>query len=135
MAIENVIKLMQAAQEKPELAAKLETVTSSEQVVEIGASEGLEFTTEEVEDFRQKLEEAGQKTENDELSEDQLESVAGGWFGERLWNNVKNDFNKTIANSGLSQIGNTNVITGLKIIGGAPYTQDPKTGEMKLAKK
>ncbi|MEG3969633.1 Nif11-like leader peptide family natural product precursor [Microcoleus sp. T2B6] len=78
MAIENVVKLVQAAQENPELALKLETVTSAEQVVEIGAGEGLEFTTEEAVIFRQKLIEMTQKAEDGELTEEELESAAGG---------------------------------------------------------
>jgi len=78
MAIENVVKLMQFAQEKPELALKLEAVSSSEQVVEIGAAEGLEFTAEEAETFRQKLIEMEQKLEDGELTEEELEEAAGG---------------------------------------------------------
>jgi len=84
MAIENVVKLMQAAQENPELASKLETVTGSEQVVEIGAAEGLEFTTEEAETFRQKLLKTEQK--DGELNEEDLESVAGGSSWSDLYN-------------------------------------------------
>ncbi|MEG3969630.1 Nif11-like leader peptide family natural product precursor, partial [Microcoleus sp. T2B6] len=84
MAIENVVKLLQAAQENPELASKLETVTSSEQVVEIGAGEGLEFTTEEAEAFRQKLIAMTQNAENGELSEEELDDVAGGFLNKIL---------------------------------------------------
>ncbi|MEG3969631.1 hypothetical protein QUA00_18720, partial [Microcoleus sp. T2B6] len=47
-------------------------------VVEIGAGEGLEFTTEEAEAFRQKLIEMAQNAEDGELTEEQLESAAGG---------------------------------------------------------
>lgn len=92
MAIENVVKLMQSAQENPELASKLETVTSSEQVVEIGAGEGLEFTTEEAETFRQKLIEMAQKVAEDgELTEDELEEASGGVIPQFLWNVATTD--------------------------------------------
>lgn len=83
---------MQSAQENPELASKLETVTSSEQVVEIGAGEGLEFTTEEAETFRQKLIEMAQKVAEDgELTEDELEEASGGVIPQFLWNVATTD--------------------------------------------
>jgi len=78
MATENLVKLMEFAQEKPELASKIGAVTGSEQIVAIGAAEGLEFTTEEAEAFRQQLIQLGQKPEDGELNEEDLEAVAGG---------------------------------------------------------
>lgn len=78
MAIENIMKLMEIAQDKPELASKLETADSPEAVVGLGASEGLEFTTEEAEAFRQQLIQLQDASENGELSEEALEAVAGG---------------------------------------------------------
>jgi predicted ribosomally synthesized peptide with nif11-like leader len=79
MAVENIVKLLEAADASPELAAKLEAVTGPEQVVQIGAEEGLDFTTEEAEAFRQKLIELQQRAESGaELTDDELEDVAGG---------------------------------------------------------
>ena len=79
MAIENIIKLMEIAQDKPELASKLETADSPEVVVGLGAVEGLEFTTEEAEAFREQLIKLQDESENGELSEEALEAVAGGF--------------------------------------------------------
>ena len=78
MAMENIIKLMEIAQDKPELASKLETADSPEVVVGLGAAEGLEFTTEEAEAFREQLIQFQEQSENGELSEEALEAVAGG---------------------------------------------------------
>ncbi|MFM6129592.1 MAG: Nif11-like leader peptide family RiPP precursor [Sphaerospermopsis kisseleviana] len=78
MAIENIIKLMEIAQDKPELASKLQTADSPEVVVGLGAVEGLEFTTEEAEAFREQLIKLQDESENGELSEEALEAVAGG---------------------------------------------------------
>lgn len=113
MAIENVVKLMQVAQEKPEVAAKLEAVTGSEQVVEIGASEGLQFTTEEVE----ALIAATQEAPDGELNEEALEAVAGGMGVNNI--PVVGEINKntTQMTEGVQQLLNGKTQQGLLNIG------------------
>ncbi|GCL37704.1 protein of unknown function, nitrogen fixation [Sphaerospermopsis reniformis] len=76
MSKEAVEKLFMAASENPDLMAKLESADSYAEAVSIGAENGFNFTEEEAELF---LAEYGlDKGLNGELSEEDLEAVAGG---------------------------------------------------------
>ncbi|NMG07825.1 Nif11-like leader peptide family natural product precursor [Brasilonema sp. UFV-L1] len=80
MSKEAISQMMQSASENPTLQHQLEQAGGLAEVVKIGAEKGYQFTEEEVQAF---LSERGVNFEDStegELSEETLETVAGGFI-------------------------------------------------------
>ncbi|MGJ5676696.1 MAG: Nif11-like leader peptide family natural product precursor [Nostochopsis sp.] len=83
MSKEAVLSLIQEAQTNQELLQQLEAATGTTRVLEIGSAKNYEFNEEELLAVmqEQQLNFAGQEPE---LSEEELESVAGGDINIRI---------------------------------------------------
>jgi predicted ribosomally synthesized peptide with nif11-like leader len=77
-------ELYVAASSNETLKGQLEAVTSPESLVEIAASQGYQLTVPDLETLRHRTQELAQLNSdefgNDELSEQELEVVAGGFY-------------------------------------------------------
>jgi predicted ribosomally synthesized peptide with nif11-like leader len=73
-----------AAKQDETLKEQLEAVTSPESLVEVAARQGYELTVADLETLRRRTQQQAQLNSDefdDELSEQELELVAGGWWG------------------------------------------------------
>ncbi len=77
MSKQQVVEFFQTASKDEYLAEKLKVCTSPSSILAIAAEYGYEFTEEELLQFERKQLEASWK-EGNELSDEQLEAVAGG---------------------------------------------------------
>ncbi|NMG07824.1 Nif11-like leader peptide family natural product precursor [Brasilonema sp. UFV-L1] len=85
MSIEAVDSLIQAAGKDVALQQKLEAAQGFAEVVQIGTEKGYQFTEEEVQAF---LRESGitlEGIQQEELSEEALDAVAGGSIWDGKW--------------------------------------------------
>jgi predicted ribosomally synthesized peptide with nif11-like leader len=75
-------ELYMAASQDETLKEQLEAVTSPESLVDIAARQGYELTVADIETLRRRVQEQAQlnsnESDDDELSEQELELVAGG---------------------------------------------------------
>jgi predicted ribosomally synthesized peptide with nif11-like leader len=78
MSKESVEQLMQAAGLDPALQKKLEGAEGFAEVMRIGAEKGYQFTEEEVQAFLSERGVTFEDSAEGELSEEALETVAGG---------------------------------------------------------
>jgi predicted ribosomally synthesized peptide with nif11-like leader len=78
-------ELDMAAKQNERLKRQLEAVTSLESLVDIAARQGYELTVADIETLRRRVQEQAQlnsnESDDDELSEQELELVAGGLNG------------------------------------------------------
>ena len=87
-----------ALMEEEEFFAKLVTCQSAEETQKLLAAQGIEITLEEVTEFTALGENALKNQTSDELSEDDLDMVAGGG----LFKKIKKAAKKTLAFGGLA---------------------------------
>ena len=80
MSKEAVEQMMQAASQDESLQQRLTEAVGFEEVVQIGAEKGYQFTPEELQMVLAERGISVTETEGDELSDEALEAVAGGWF-------------------------------------------------------
>jgi predicted ribosomally synthesized peptide with nif11-like leader len=84
-------ELFMAANQDETLKEQLEAATSSESLVEVAARRGYELTVADIETLRHQTQEQAQldtdEFDDNELSEQELELVAGGFFRipKKLW--------------------------------------------------
>ena len=76
MSIESVYTMIETAENDAGLQKQLQTAEGPEAVLTIASQKGYEFTEEELLSVMQEK----QLSFGSELSEEQLESVAGGWW-------------------------------------------------------
>lgn len=76
--------LFMTANQNEALKRQLEAATSPESLVEVAARQGYELTVADLETLHRRIQEQGQlhadELDDDELSEEELELVAGGFF-------------------------------------------------------
>lgn len=72
-------QLQAKMEENQNFTEKLFNLDSPEEVQNFLKQEGLDFTLEDINDLRNAIIAAAPKGEGGELSDDQLEGVAGGW--------------------------------------------------------
>jgi predicted ribosomally synthesized peptide with nif11-like leader len=80
MSKEAVAEMMQAAGQDSALQQRLTEAGGFDEVVQIGAEKGYDFTSEELQMVLAERGISVTETEGDELSDEALEAVAGGWF-------------------------------------------------------
>lgn len=88
--------LYRAANQDKTLNEQLEAATSPESLVEIAARQGYQLTVADIETLRHRTQEQAQLHSDefdDELSEQELDLVAGGWqIGIRIGVGIKSKF-------------------------------------------
>ena len=87
MTVQNAAEFLAKVGEDNDLAAQLQDIHTAEEFIRFASTQGYEFTQEDIAEVESAM-------ESDELSEDQLEAIAGGgWFdkakevGEFLYEN------------------------------------------------
>ena len=87
MTVQSAAEFLAKVGEDQDLAAQIKDINTAEEFIHFAKTQGYEFTQSDVEEVESAM-------ESDELSEDQLEAVAGGgWFskakevGEFLYDN------------------------------------------------
>ena len=63
----------------PENQKKISAMTSVDEVIAFYEENGFSFTEEQKKEIREKSEELAARSTDDELTEEELENVAGGW--------------------------------------------------------
>ncbi|NEP00295.1 MAG: Nif11-like leader peptide family natural product precursor [Symploca sp. SIO2E9] len=76
MSQASVLELIKSSQENQALQQRLEAADSPETIMKIGVEKGYNFTEEELLSVMQEIQQVA--AEEGELSEDELEAVAGG---------------------------------------------------------
>ena len=99
MSQESVRKMLETAENDAALRQQLQTAEGPEAVLAIASQKGYEFTEEELLSVMQEK----QLSFGSELSEEQLESVAGGWW--KVDGTVKTNTNSNNGNIRTGNIG------------------------------
>lgn len=86
MSEENAIRFLHQIEEDPNLKDKVRSLSNKEELVYLGQEMGYSFTAEE-------MKSVGEKISSDELSDQELEAVAGGG----LWSWAKSVGSATVA--------------------------------------
>ncbi len=93
MSKEAVVELFQTLDKDPDLRQRLTSIEDPAEVARIAESElGLSVTAEELTSAVAAMQKLDDTSPEIELSDEQLESVAGGWFQNWVINTKKVDF-------------------------------------------
>jgi predicted ribosomally synthesized peptide with nif11-like leader len=103
MSKQQVVEFFQTASKDEYLAEKLKVSTSPSSILAIAAEYGYEFTEEELLQFERKQLEASWN-EGNELSDEQLEAVAGGGHLPETYYPCKTSENKTVCTGPLCDL-------------------------------
>ena len=85
MSTENAIKFLNQVEEVPTLKERLQAITTPSELIELAQEQGYEVSAE---DFKS-LQAVVDSDSNEELSEDELEAVAGGGLFDFIGDVVK----------------------------------------------
>ena len=84
MSTENVINFLVQAEENTDLKTKLEAVKTPDELLALAQKQGYEVSPEDFKTVKNMI-----KNSDGELSEDELEAVAGGGIVRDTWQKVK----------------------------------------------
>lgn len=80
MSQQSIEQMMAAASQNSNLQQELERAEGFAEVVKIGAAQGYEFSEEELQLFFRKQQSNSENNDQDELTDEALEAVAGGFL-------------------------------------------------------
>lgn len=91
MSTENVINFLVQAEENTDLKTKLEAVKTPDELLALAQKQGYEVSPEDFKTVKNMI-----KNSDGELSEDELEAVAGGGVIRDAWAGIKDTANRFI---------------------------------------